>query len=356
MKKVMIVLPSYPLGGAERQAFLLAKESVIREDVEISVLDLKSDKFSRKVDEVEIFGLNTDIIHGNKKNKIARKVSRIINLFRILVKIKKLDRDVFIFYSPIFLPLFPILRIMGVRSAFSVRENFEKIYRFPGNIFLKFPDYLYTNTPSVKRALNKRNIKCDLFLNSLFLPEPNLANESVCRSNRTILVISNLEPHKKIEVLLEATKDLDLKIEICGKMSNTNYLEKCRALADSSSCNVRFRGAVSESQLNDLLDKCTMLVHTSIIEGTSNAIIDALSRLTPVLVADTEENSYLVDDLDCMLFDANNVESLRNSIIRALRLLNADEYLRSQLYLKDRINFKFNGANLKPLIDKISAL
>jgi len=350
MKKVWLVVIEYPLGGAERQIFELASSDTER----FQLVDLKSSFTNRIVGENMIIGLNHDILHLNTKNKIFRRIKRYVSLYKLFFIIRSKDIDAVVFYNTVFISLAYWLKLFtNIKIIFSIREYKPFLFRGINLFFLKNLDLLYTNTPRVKASLNELDINCELILNTINDINSNIDTK---RNKNKIIVISNLEPHKSIHILLLATKEMNITINIAGKISNLQYYSYCKKIAADSNCVVNFLGAVSQDILQEHLKNATCLVHPSTLEGTSNAILDAISTKTPLLVSDIPENCYLVDDIDLFLFRKNDIEDLKIKLEFLLSENKNSDIFNKLEYLKNRLDIKFSKNNLNKIWQIINKL
>lgn len=101
-----------------------------------------------------------------------------------------------------------------------------------------------------------------------FTPEP--------RARRHALVVARLVPHKRIDVVLEAFRALDLELVVAGGGA---WLERLRATAPA---NVRFTGCVSDEELRELYRASVVLIHAS-VEEFGIAMAEANACGTPVI-------------------------------------------------------------------------
>jgi glycosyltransferase involved in cell wall biosynthesis len=356
-ESVAVVLACFPLGGAERQAFEFIEAGVERGH-DIQMLNLMADGNSRTIRGVKIRALNCEILHLQIQNRLIRRIYRYLGLIKLFKIFRKEKFDTIVFFSPIFLPLAWALSFTSTRVIFSIREFDRRLFRGIKYQLLRGIDQLITNTPSVKQELLSNGTSCALFLN--FTSKPQLADISKGSSVPVkpgseqwpiLMVISNLEPHKRLHVLLQATIGMNFRIVVCGKLSNSAYYQACLKLASSSTCEVMFLGSVGIDSIYQILDLADILVHASVIEGTSNAILDALKMGKPVIASDIPENAYLVDGHEDFLFSADNAESLKKRIEITLSRLHDSEFETSISYLTERIDRKFSRRNLDEMIE-----
>jgi len=338
---VLIVVPEYPLGGAERQAFELVRNNKM---AGFSIVDVKSTCAHRIEESVDIYGFDLDILALNIKNKFYRRLVRYFRLIKLYVILRKTKVGILVFYNPVFLMMATILGLSDKKIVFSIRECLAELFCGVNKQLIKRIDVLFTNTPSVKKLLDKENIECKLLLNTIdFDVESTDVSKRVAN---TVLVISNVEPHKKIDLLIKATSDLHLNIRICGRLENEDYARYCKKLADTSLCNIEFLGSVSKDRLKDELLSCELLAHPSSLEGTSNAILDAIKYKTPLIVSSIPENTYLVDENESFIFQNDDVVSLRCKLLQTQKECLSVEYKSQQdSLLKSAVN-KFSRKNL----------
>ncbi len=347
MTKTWLVAPDFPLGGAERQMYEAAKLM----PNEAVLVGMKSKGDRRDDSGALVIGLDNDVLHLHIKNKVYRRFKRYLSLFKLYKKIKEEKVSQIVFYNPVFLSLAFFLSFTKVKVAFSIREYKPSIFRGLSLICLKNVDVLFTNTTRVKNKLSELSMTCTLVLNTIH-SAPLVKSNKRCEG--AVLVISNLEPHKNLHFLLKATKNMSLKINVAGKISNLSYYNLCKAIADESNCEVNFFGSISQEDLNKQLVTTTCLIHPSLIEGTSNAILDAINTNTPLLVSDIPENSYLVDDFNSFLFSVHDELQLARKVTNLLNTYKTQEYKQQQAYLKNRVETKFSKENLSELVKLLS--
>lgn len=347
MIRTWLIAPIFPFGGAERQMHEVAKLS----SDDIALVDMKSAIKERHYDGAQVIGLDNDVLHLHIKNKVYRRFKRYLSLYKLYKKIKEKKISQVVFYNPIFLSLAFVLSFTNVKVIFSVREYKGSLFKGVSLICLKRVDVLFTNTTRVKNKLSELNTPCRLVLNTI-MHIPLVDHND--RVEETVLVISNLEPHKNLHFLLKSTKNMSFKINVAGKISNQEYYRRCKAIAEESNCEVSFLGSISQKELNQQLLRTSCLIHPSLIEGTSNAILDAINTSTPLLVADIPENSYLVDDLDSFLFSVDDELQLERKITSLLNTCPPQKYKQQQAYLKNRLETKFSKENISELVKLLS--
>ncbi len=341
--KIWLVVPSFPLGGAERQLFELAKYNPNR----FIIVDSSSTVEKRNVNGVDILGLGIETLHLNVKNRCIRRFFRYLSFVKLVSKINKNNVSKVVFYNPIYFILTPFLKFKKVSVVLSLREFHKKLFSPLYLYLIKSADYIYTNTPRVKEKLQKHNINCDLHLNYIDLKPLNKWKNN---DTRTILVISNVEPHKNIHMLIDKVRDKNIIINVAGKISNIEYYNKCLRIANESLCEVNFLGSLSRDELDDYLVNTRCLVHPSILEGTSNAILDGIKFGTPILVSDIPENTFLVDNNNEFIFNDKNFEKKLGRVIFGEI---DDKYIIKQEKIRKRCEMLFSLDNISNINNAI---
>lgn len=133
--------------------------------------------------------------------------------------------------------------------------------------------------------------------------EPGFRCSCSLDSTLRILSVSRIDPVKGLELILDAviifaTRFSDKKIE-WNHIGEGQELEKLRKLAQSQcpvNANTRFHGQLSDSELRNFLKTASVdaFVNCSSSEGTSVAIMEAMSLGIPIIVTPVGGNVELV--------------------------------------------------------------
>ena len=187
-----------------------------------------------------------------------------------------------------------------------------------------FPDYrgLILNIPVIPCSLEKaqeiENLENEL-INYIFYP-------------------ASYWPHKNHELLIKAHKKLNdegfrIKLVLCGFERNSNFenIVKEYGIPDQ----IVTLGRVNSSTLEELYRRAFCLVMPSFFESESLPLWEAARYEVPIIAANVTAISSQIDT-GALLFDPNDVEDLKNSIIMILQ----DKLLRNQLIsdAKTRLN------------------
>jgi glycosyltransferase involved in cell wall biosynthesis len=164
-------------------------------------------------------------------------------------------------------------------------------------------------------------------------------NQIIKNQDKTIkvLTVARLEPPKRVDLLIEATKDLnDVELHVIGDGSQRNYLESIKHK------NVFFHGEIDG--FNDF-SSYDIFALISDSEGLPLSALEAMSAGLPVILSDVGGCFELINNNGVLV--KNNIES----IIKAINtcMLNIDEFGNNS---KNLFNKKFNlGLSKKKYLD-----
>ena len=135
-------------------------------------------------------------------------------------------------------------------------------------------------------------------------------NEIIERQDKTIklLTVARLESTKRVDLLIEATKDLDnIELHIVGDGSQRNYLESIKHK------NVIFNGEIDG--FNDFKNY-DIFALISDSEGLPLSALEAMSSELPIVLSDVGGCFELIDENGILI--KNNVDEIKNAIINTI--------------------------------------
>ncbi|MEH6345149.1 MAG: glycosyltransferase family 4 protein [Bermanella sp.] len=306
--KYIFVVPSMPMGGAEKQISYLVdhlSSKVSNQGEVVALLQGRPEDVS--------FGL--DVMQSGQANAIVKMVARMHAFVVAYFKLLTLGQT-FVFYNQLFLPLAVALKFSGKRVAFSIREYDKRFYSGWRKYCLQKMNLIYTNTERVSNESSL--IGCDVkFVRNFHAFEkeasyrPNKSNDSL-----NCVIVSNVEPHKHIHIAIKALEGFSCKLEVLGKCDNPEYLGECKRLAQELGVNACFHGFVNSDDVNRYLRNADLFLHPSSQEGTSNAILGAIDVGVPMIVSDIPENLAVVSNLQ-YTFRLADVKHLKDKIVES---------------------------------------
>lgn len=133
-----------------------------------------------------------------------------------------------------------------------------------------------------------------------------------------ILYLGRLVPEKRVDLLIEAYKELDLKkkLVIAGPLDNTDYINSLKQSADGNQ-NILFTGFVTGPILEQLYTNCSLFVLPSDLEGMSISLLEAMGYGIPCLASDIPENRNVLQAFG-YFFEAGNKERLKDEIVNII--------------------------------------
>lgn len=112
---------------------------------------------------------------------------------------------------------------------------------------------------------------------------------------RFILSFGRLVRTKGLDVLMEAMRDVDCRLVVCGKGPEEEKLKKqCSRLGVDG--RVDFRGYVSEEEKESLISRCMFHVMPSLFESFGLAALESMRRGKPVVFSEVNGLPEVVGD------------------------------------------------------------
>lgn len=163
------------------------------------------------------------------------------------------------------------------------------------------------------------------------------------KKNNFVLFLNRLVPEKGCHFLIQAFRELetDKKLFIAGDGKFSEDYQK--SLQRWKSDKIIFGGYVEKEVLEELYSNCYLYVLPSVVEGVSQAVLQALSYGKAVLVSDIKENLDAVGNFG-FRFRNKDVEDLKRKLGTLLK--NKDLVEGGEKKRRDYIqaNFSWNRA------------
>ena len=145
-----------------------------------------------------------------------------------------------------------------------------------------------------------------------------------------ILSIGRLVKVKGLKYLVEAMKDVDCKLLICGKGPEEKNLRKQVSRLNLED-RVEILGYISEEKKAELIGKCKMVVMPSLYEAFGMVAVEVMSQKKPVISTNVNGLPETVGD-GGLLVDPKDPKALSDAINRLLD----DDGFRRELGIKAR--------------------
>ncbi|MFA5131087.1 MAG: glycosyltransferase family 4 protein [Patescibacteria group bacterium] len=137
--------------------------------------------------------------------------------------------------------------------------------------------------------------------------------------NNYLVAISRLIPHKGIQYLIDAYKQLatDKKLVVVGEGSHTDDYVNQLHLSATDNPNIIFTGNQTGRALSELYSNAYAFVQPSESEGLSIALLEAMGYGRACIVSDIEANLEALGDTG-YIFENKNVSDLKDKLEIAL--------------------------------------
>ncbi len=197
------------------------------------------------------------------------------------------------------------------------KEGMEILKRY---LILGLPFYILEKTYPRKfhRVISVSEATARKFKlrNAYIIPNGiNLPKSSQVFKGDYILYLGRIDFHNKgLDLLLEAVRNLDVKLYIAGRGKDSKLLQKKIHGDTLLSKRVKYLGFVSEEEKSRLIENCRFLVLPSRYEGQGIVVLEAAARGKPVLVSNIEELDYVVKNGFGVSFEKTNPADLREKI------------------------------------------
>ncbi|MCI5123007.1 MAG: glycosyltransferase family 1 protein [Candidatus Electrothrix sp. AR5] len=351
--------PPYVMGGAEIQAYHLAKEWV-KKGHEVTIAGNRNKTGVILFSEDSDIGVNSIKIKTKNYNKFTRALSYTISLSWLLVKKRKKFDIIYCrfvkeptvvvcflkFFGVVDLPLFSCTECTGNRGEAYFLSTFwnskwivKLINRYNNIINIISPDI---EKELVSIGLNKKKFS--------YIPNGTpVSNEYFDLSNekekKDLVFVGRLVKRKNVDILIKAIKKLtesgeDISLSIIGTGPVENELKELR---DSLSLqeNVFFMGFVGESKKLECIAQHKIFVLPSMLEGFGIVVIEAMKIGLPVIVTNCGGPEFFVDNSVGRVAQVGSIDSLADSI-KDLLVLESEQLKRMGELARKKVVDNYN--------------
>ncbi|RLA74316.1 MAG: glycosyltransferase family 4 protein [Epsilonproteobacteria bacterium] len=324
--KILFIISSLGLGGAERVLSTLANHLSLNHEVLILKLD-NEEPFYKISNDVTIESLDLE----KSNNSILKKIVHNFTLLSSIRKsIKKYDSDIIIsFMDRTNINTLLATRFLGKKLIISERTNFDaqknKILRKLRNITYPYTDGMVVLSQyDYNKYYNVKNKK--IIFNPLFV---NADIDSMITKEKVIISVGRIIESKAFDILLNALVKIDSKllqdwkVYIIGDGRERQKLESM--VVDFDLVNtVEFLG-VKKNVVN-YYKKASIFISTSRSEGFPNTLSEALSLGCASIATDciSGPSELIKNEDNGFLVEVDNIDQIKDK----LELLMKDKTLR----------------------------
>ena len=337
MMNIAILNKTLLKGGTEKQALILSK-LLTEQKANVSLINWSCGKADPEyLDYIK----NNSIRYFALKGNPIRKFFRFINIVR--------SEKAYFILSYLTLPNFVsgfsklflknVIRIGGIRNE---KLPYYKFF-FEKWIHNSLNDATVFNNYSARDKFTKRGFKSEkifVIQNAIMADQIN-GVEREPRPEIRIVTVSRFVRQKDFRTALYSFNEL---IKRNKDKALTYYLlgygpgeKKIRALSEDLKITDRVKMFISPSNIPDILTECDIYLSTSLFEGLSNSIMEAMAAGLPIVATDVGDNRYLVNEgFNGFLIPCKDV----NKIVDKLETLSESEDMRHDFGDKSRILIK----------------
>lgn len=319
--KIAIILRKYPFGGAERQALLII-ETLKKKNCEVEIFSIEGEGISYE-HKCKVIGLNQKLVGLSLS---PPKLFRNIKLYKTLFKLINNKYEIVITYTQLYLVgiIFNKLKTcISIRMFYPNTKNFFRLF------LLKKFDMIITNNFPQFSLLSSLKIK-SIFVNNV-IKENIIPFKKVNNEKFKCLVISNYSQRKNIEIILKAFQQIDIKSFELTIIGEIKFNKKSLEIYNQE--NIHWLGYISPELIKKYYQQSNCLIHASLREGASNAILDAMNYRLPIIASNIPENISLIGNNINFLFNTSNA----NDLAKKIEYLNS---LKNSNYISDYLDFQ----------------
>lgn len=193
---------------------------------------------------------------------------------------------------------------------------------------LRFADAVIAVTPALAERLRSRGVRGNVHVIANAIdPKSEFSSEGLpLIQGPYILAVGRVTLQKNFHKLVEGYKLFvkkypGIKLVIAGGVDDERYLNSM--LAPLLDDNVQMLGRLARSAMGGLYENASLYVNSSIHEGSSNAVLEAVSWNCPILLSDIPENrDFGLEDAN--YFQPDDPGEIAAALERAY--FNQDEY------------------------------
>lgn len=311
MANIAILIPTLKKGGAEKQASLLARALSPYHKV---VLIIPFPASGLEKENLELTNLpQENIICFNDKDSGSKK-----RLYKTLKQNKISILFCYLTWPDFWGPI--IGRLAGVKKIYQGLRN-ASLPEY--KLFLeKFGNMLstgaITNNYAGAEIFSKRGIKNQIVIPNCYLfPKDTAIREN--KKNITVITVGRFVEQKDYPTAIKAMSDVMEKNQnVRFKIIGHGELEsKVRDWVIEYNISSKTEILINPPNVLHHLCNADIYLSTSLFEGTSNSIMEALDASLPVVTTDVGDNNQLVKEgFNGFLTKTNDIEALSNAIIK----------------------------------------
>lgn len=346
-------------GGSELQLFLIAKELVKREDLEISFI---VGDFGQE--SLEIYD-NIKVYKSLSPQSSDNLLKKLLNAFRYWQLFKKVNCDIYftsaanstIGLVSLFCKLYSKKHIHRTAHVIDVDGSFARSNGLLGKLYeygLTHANQIITQNKDHKKILrNKYNINAKVIKNSFVIND----REDIAQKS-FILWVARAEKWKNPELFIELAGDFPAEsfTMICpATHENPDYQLLIKESSKSIS-NLKFIDRIPFSEIQKYFNQAKVFINTSDYEGFPNTFVQAGIAHTPIISLNVNPDNF-INEYDCG-YDCNGDKNILKNMLK--NLLDDEVLWRKKSsnifsYVKKNHDIKTNIKLIEQMIEELNS-
>ncbi|MBL41944.1 MAG: hypothetical protein CMM49_04695 [Rhodospirillaceae bacterium] len=320
-KRIVFICSNLSAGGAQNVVTLTSEKLVsIGYDVTIITFSSKKSDFYKLNEKIKRIPLDKLSNSKNIFNAIINNYSRIKTLRKTL-KNQKFETCISFVTETNIITIIASLFLKN-KIIISERNNpYKQDQKFIWHL-LKFLTYPLADILTANSKLAIKYYKKNIFLKKIiYSPNPLPIPQNLSYTNKkNFLSVGKLTEQKGHDILIKAFANLinnnksfsSYSLTIAGIGKEKRNLQK---LASSLGIDKNIFW-VYNANIYELLKKHSIFILSSRYEGTSNALLEAISAAKPIIVSNQASDSinFLKNNHNCIIFPINDIDLLTRSM------------------------------------------
>lgn len=303
MFKILIAMPEFSYGGAERQVSYLINGISKKADVTVLVYHSYNLKETTNIIEPGIQLIETKF---NEIGKVAKIISKFSFSHYIRNEFEDREFDIIVIYSPIALLCSKVFKKKCKKLIYLERNSGEKTltkHYYKSN--LKYIDRIITNSNSALNLFKEHGFDDSICINNGIM----ISNTAYSSSKITrALIPARIANIKNQKIVIQNLDSFDIHLILAGPIEDEKYYEELMAINSNLKNRFEYVGVIDD--MSKFYKSVDLVVLPSFSEGTPNVILEAFANRILCISSNIEMNRSLFMDSN-FLFDPYDNDSLK---------------------------------------------
>jgi glycosyltransferase involved in cell wall biosynthesis len=328
---ILLVIDHFGSGGAQRQIVAIAN-GLVNLGLKVHLVNYYP-QYTHHRNSIDKRILVHDL---NKKGKLG--VGVIISMIRLMRKYHYQSALAFLDTPAFYLEIASLFCNGGIKIFFSERSAIELK---PKGVLSGLKKKLHKlNSHITSNSIVQTEILQNYYGDSKVSYVPNIMSDELFKlplkgnkfESKTFIVLSHTRPFKNFEYVAQALvlykknyRTSPPVVQWYGELYPSKELDNIKTLLSENKLedNIIFYGAVNN--VKELINDAYFLIHASLFESSANAVAEALTSATPVIVGNIPEHKAMIEQSSAgYLVDLKDPLELTKAIKSAENLSETD--------------------------------